>query len=78
MLFFYVMLTHNNIFTNNLCNEKLIKTNTTQFNVFPAKNSIISNNVFKGDKSKVISGHSNNSCTKNNNIYVTENITNME
>ena len=71
-------ISDNNIFTNNLCNEKLIETNNTQFNVFPAKNSIISNNVFKGEKSKVISGHSNNSCIKNNNINITENITNIE
>lgn len=71
-------ISDNNIFTNNLCNEKLIETNNTKFNVFPAKNSIISNNVFKGEKSKVISGHSNNSCIKNNNINITENTTNIE
>ena len=58
---------------DNICNEKLI-TNGAQFNVFPAKKSIISNNVFKGTTSKLIVGFTNGGCITNNNIYVTNDV----
>lgn len=61
-----------NVFTNNICKEDIID-NGAQFNVFPAKHSVLSNNVFDGSNSTIIAGHTQGQCIENDNIKIKNN-----